>query len=163
MKPLAIILVLLCVVAVGAMAYLYFDASVSVLETGRVAADAAGSAEFSAIREALSADAFPGTVFISGDLGPEEDYQFQTYTVRLQNRTFLPAEVVELQICPMDGDVLQVSSLSRWEPVRQDLSAHSWKDFSVTLLTRKDLPGVRELIITWYQWGRPFEMKITCQ
>ncbi len=158
MKPLAIGLIILCLAAVVGVGYLYVTAEVTVTETGCVALDAANAAEtFLGLKDDLNNDSFVGTVFGDGKLGEAQEYQFYTYTLRVQNATFIPANVVELQVVPVSGDELQLG-----DSTRHDLNARSVGNFQAAILTRKGIHHVREVILTWYQWGLPFTKKVVC-
>ncbi len=158
MKPLAIGLIILCLAAMVGVGYLYVTAEVTVTDTACIALDAANAAEtFNGLKDDLGNDSFVGTVFeeeVPGDAG---EYQFYTYTLRVQNGTFVPADVLEIQVVPVTGDVLQLG-----DTVRHNLGARAKGDFQATILTRKGVHNVRELILTWYQWGIPFSRKVTC-
>ena len=157
MKPFAIILILLCFAALAGTGYLFMTAELTVTGTGCVAADALDLQEtFQALREGVASGTFTGTLFHAPDSEDPAAYQFYTYTIRLKNATFLPAKAVEIQIAPMDGDVLQIGDLTR-----HDLAARSIGDFQATLLTTKEMHNIREITITWYFWGLPFSTKTT--
>ncbi len=158
MKPFAIILIVLCVAALVGVGYLYMTANVSVTGTGCTATDALDMGDtFAGVKAAVAGETFTGTLFQTApEIGEAEAYQFYTYTVRLQNASFLPAEVVEIQVTPMDSDVLQMP-----DDTRHDLPARQTGDFSAAILTTKDMHNVRELKVTWYIWGMPFSRKVT--
>ena len=156
MRVAAVLLMVLCLAAVGLTGYLYLNANMVITGIDCIAADAAGSGEFEAVREQLDSGTFAGTPFENGGLGPAEDYQFYTYTVRLQNGTFVRAEVAEVQVSPMQGDVLQLSGGNV-----KSLPARSRGSLQATILTRKGNHNVRELMITYYLWGLPFFVRTT--
>lgn len=83
-------------------------------------------------------------------------YQFYTYTVRLRNFSMLTCDMVELQVTPREGDVLQMGNEQS-----KALSAGATGDISATVLTSVESLPVRELIITYYVWGIPFTVKTT--
>ena len=157
MKPLAIILIILCVAALAGVGWLWFSATLTVSGTGCVATDALDQPDtFRALVSSVAEQTFAGTLFGAAGQEQPEDCQFYTYTLRLRNSTFLPARAVELQISPMEGDLLQVAS-----PTRRDLAARSEGDFQVTLLTAREMHNIREITVTWYFWGLPFSTRIT--
>lgn len=156
MKPVAIILVLLAVVALAGVGFLYTTATVDVVGMGCAAMAATDQSEvFESLKSSLTAETFVGTRF--SDTIPEnaEDWQFYTYTIRLRNDTFLLADVVELQVTPMDGDILQIGNLTP-----SSLPARSTGDFTATILSPISLHHVREITVTWYIWGLPFRTKV---
>jgi len=162
MKAFAIFLIVLCLAALGGIIYLYSVSDVAVTGLGCAVQDAADQADlFQSLRDAMAAETFTGTVYQSvfpeGEAG---EYQFCTYRVRLENRTSAPAEVVEIQVSPEDGDVLMISDPRAWAPARHDLPARSRDVFSVTILTRKDMHSIRDLTVTWYQYGLPFTQTV---
>ena len=130
MKPLAIILVILVLAALVGVGYLYFTANLTVTFASVTATD-------------------PLTQ-------TDEDYLFYTWTVHLENRSFLPADTVEIQVTPMNGDLLLYG-----DPAEHTLSARSSGNLSATVLTARSMHSVREAIITWYVWGLPFSTRVT--
>ncbi len=161
MKPVAIILMVLAVAALVGVGYLYMNANVTVIGIDCVAADAADAADsFNAILDEVDGKTFTGTL-LSGSQGDmannykAEDCQFLTYTLRLRNDSFIPAEAVELQVTPMAEDILQTADL-----IRHDLPARSSGELSATILTSKSTHNVREVDVTWYMWGLPFSKRV---
>ena len=130
MRPVAVILLLICLAAAGLTGYLYFTANVTVADITCVAVDA--------------------------DLGEAEDYQFYEYTVLLRNKTFVKAEVAEIQVTPMHGDVLQTADFRK-----TDIPARGEGQVTATILTAKGTHNVRELTLTYYLWGLPFSSRVT--
>ena len=167
MKPVAIVLTVLAIAALIGMGYLYVSANVTVTGTGCIATDAIDAEDsYNAILDAVAGETFVGTLFSgSGFTGAAEgkaeerkaeDCQFFTYSLRIRNNSFIPAEAVEIQVTPMTGDILQVG-----DNVRHDLPARSSDEFQVTMLTGKNTHNVRELVVTWYMWGLPFSTRVT--
>ena len=157
MRPVAIILMVLALALAAVTGYLYFTANVVITDIDCTAMDAADSPEvFQGLKSQLAGGIFTGTPFESEEMGEAADYQFFTYTVHLQNDTFVRAEVAELQVTPMNGDVLQMA-----EDSPRSIPARGTGTISGTILTKKDMYNVRELIITYYLWGLPFSEKVT--
>ena len=157
MKPVAIFLIILCVAALAGVGFLFATANLTVTGTGCVATDGADQAEtFALLKNQVATDTFTGTPFRTEEMGEAGEYQFYTYTVRLRNDCFLKAEVVELQVTPMDGDVLQMG-----DGEEHSLRARSTGDISATILTEKGKHNVRELTVSWYFWGLPFTTRGT--
>ena len=155
MRAAAIILLVLCLAAAGLTGYLYFNANVIVTEVSCVAADAADQAEmFAQLKAAAGNGTFTGTPFDTEEIGSAEDYLFYTYTVRVNNGSFVDAEVAEIQVTPMSGDVLQTG-----ESAPRKIPARSEGTIQTTILTRKGSHNVREMTVTWYLWGLPFSAK----
>lgn len=157
MKAAAIILVVLCIAALGCVGFLYMTANMTVVATGVSAVEASAQPEmFNSLKEQAEKGELVGTRFSGGEIGKVEDCAFYTYTVRLKNDCFLDADVVELQVTPLGGDALQTGSTAA-----QSLKAHTVGDFQTTVLTKKDMHNVREITVTWYFWGIPFRTKTT--
>ncbi len=107
---------------------------------------------------------FSNTVSLSAP----EDYQFCIYTVRLKNNCRIPAEMVELQISPMAGDVLQIGSAMQLNDSLQigtapaiTVQPGSTADATAVLLTSANMHAIREVTVTYYMWGIPFTLKTT--
>ncbi len=159
MKVAAILMVIVLVASIGGVGYLYLTANVTVVAVGVTATEAtAQQAAFEQYRDALAAGSATGTIFqTDAKLGDAENYQFFTYTVRLRNNSMLLCDMVEMQVTPRDGDVLQ-------SPGNRSLvlAARSTGDISATVLSDIKSNGVREVILTYYVWGIPFTVKTTC-
>ena len=157
MKPLAIILVILVLAALVGVGYLYFTSNLTVSFSSVVATDPVNQTEaFSQIRTAVENETFIGTRFSSEQLGDPEDYLFYTWTVHLENKSFLPADTVEIQITPMTGDVLLLGDTEE-----HSLDSRRTADLTATVLTSRGMHSVREATVTWYVWGLPFSVRIT--
>ena len=157
MKPFAIILIILVLAAVCGIGYVYFTARLDVEFVSCIATDAVSQADyFNSLRSKLSSSSFTGTRFTNDIPDNPEQYQFLTYTVRLDNHAFLKAEVIELRVTPMDGDVLQVG-----DEAVHDLPSGQKADLSAMILTTRDMHSVREATVSYYFWGIPFTVKLT--
>lgn len=157
MKPLAIILVILVLAALVSVGYLYFTSNLTVSFSSVVATDPVNQTEaFSQIKAAVEDETFIGTRFSAEQLGGPEDYLFYTWTVHLDNRSFLPADTVEIQITPMTGDVLLLGDTEE-----HSLYSRRTADVTATVLTSRGMHSVREATVTWYVWGLPFSARIT--
>ena len=158
MKYFAILTVLLLIVTLVGVGYLYMTANVVVEATGVSAVPTASQPElFDSLATQMRLGAVIGTPFIAAqELSAPENYQFYTYTVRLKNNSTVPADMVELQITPMSGDILQIGSSADVK-----LPAGQTVDATATILTTKHMHSIREVNITYYIWGAPFTMKTT--
>ena len=97
---------------------------------------------------------FGGRIFGGTDDLRAEDCAFVTYTVRLQNKGFFPAEWISMELVePKDGDVLALPDDSR-----HALAAGSVGDMQLTVLRRTDeeeqVDTARTLRVTCYVFGR---------
>lgn len=158
MKYFAILTVLLLIVTLVGVGYMYMTANIFVEAVGVVAADAPSQITlFEALREQVRLGAVLGTPYVQAqELSDAENYQFYTYTVRLLNDCSVPADMVELQVTPMAGDILQIGS---YEDVK--LPAKQTVDVNATILTDVNMHPIREVTVTYYIWGVPFTMKTT--
>ena len=157
MRPIAIILLIICLAMIGLTGYLYLTARVVITDINCAAADAADQPEvFEGLKAQTRAGTFTGIPYDTENLGAAEDYQFLTYTVELRNDTFLRAEVAEVQVTPMNGDVLQME-----ETTVRTIQPGTSGTAQATILTGKDMHSVRELTVTYYLWGLPFSATTT--
>lgn len=158
MKIIAILSAVVLLVTLVGVGSLYMTANIYVEAAGVTTMQASARQEiFDSLSDQMWLNAVVGTPFTSNTiLGPVEDYQFCTYTVRLRNDCRIPAEMVEVQISPMAGDVLQVGG-SPAITVQPGESV----DVLAVLLTDADMHAIREVVITYYMWGIPFTMKTT--
>ena len=158
MKYFAILSVLILIVTLVGVGYMYMTANIYVDAVG--VTDIAATEQitlFEELREQVRLGAVLGTPYVPAQELPDaENYQFLTYTVRLKNDTAVPADMVELQITPMSGDILQIGS---YQDVK--LPARQTVDVTATILTAKDMHAIREVNVTYYIWGVPFTMKTT--
>lgn len=157
MRVVAVLLMVLCLAAVILSGYLYLTANIEVTGVSCVARDAADQRDlFQSLKSAVSSGSFTGTPFNISSVGSPEDCVFYEYTVEMRNDSFLRAEVIEIQITPMNGDILQIG-----DPEARDLAPRSRGSFSAVILTDRNMHNVREMTVTYYLWGLPFSERIT--
>lgn len=157
MKYAAIFTVILLIASLIGVGYLYLTANVTVEAVGVTAVEASTQAAlFEDLRLQQEEHRVLGTAYVSTPLGDAANYQFFTYTVRLKNNCFVTADMVEVQVTPMDGDVLQIGDGTAYA-----LPARTTGDISATILTDIRMHAVRELNVTYYMWGVPFTIKTT--
>ena len=157
MKVTGIILIVLVLAAICAVGYLYLNATLNIRFVSCIATDSMDQLEtFNTLKKKVDNASFIGTRFTSEAIGTADQYQFLTYTVNLDNRSFLDAEVIELRITPMQGDVLQLG-----EETEHDLPSGKSMDFSALILTARNMHSVREATVSYYFWGIPFTAKLT--
>lgn len=155
MKYVAIVTVLLLIASLVGVGYLYLTANVTVEAIGVVAVEAASQPDmFQALARQVEEQRVIGTAYTTAPLSDAANYQFYTYTVRLKNNCFVTADMVEVQVTPMQGDVLQLADSSA-----RALSARATGDLSTTILTDINMHSVRELNISYYMWGIPFTIR----
>ena len=152
---LSVILLIACLLGIGT---LYATAGMAVESVGVIAVEASSQpALFSQLRQQVESGSVLGTAYTSQTwLEDASNYQFYTYTIRLRNDCFVTADMIEVQVTPMDGDVLQIGNYA----VNQ-LASRATGDMQATILTAIGMHPVRELIVTYYVWGMPFSLKTT--
>ena len=157
MRVTAVLLLVLCLAAVFLTGCLYFTANIEVTGITCIARDALDQQDlFRSLKSAVSSGSFTGTPFNVSSFGGAEDCLFYEYTVEMRNDSFLRAEVIEIQITPMNGDILQIG-----DPEARDLAPRSRGSFSAVILTSRNMHNVREMTVTYYLWGLPFSARVT--
>lgn len=150
----AVLLLIACLIGVG---YLYLTTNVTVEAIGVVAVEASTQPDlFNQLRQQVENQSVVGTAFTTAPLGDAENYQFYTYTIRLKNNCFVTADMVEVQVTPMQGDALQLA-----DETARALPARTTGDLGATILTDVNMHSVRELNISYYMWGVPFTIRTT--
>ncbi|MDO5378228.1 MAG: hypothetical protein Q4G52_07835 [Clostridia bacterium] len=153
MKALAIAALLVTVA--GACAVLYgVNMMTPQAQQVLVSATPASQAQevFDNVQSDLENGTFTGRVYGATDNLRAEDCTFLTYTVRLANRGFFPAEWIEMTVIPSEGggDVLQLP-----EDGGRVLAAGGVGDLSATLLTRADAQDERRTLeVSCYVFGK---------
>lgn len=159
MRVTAIILIVLCLAAVGGLGYLYMNSRLTVEAAGCIAADAVTEREtFDRLKAEALGETLAGTVFQPPEDATAENSLFYTYTLRVTNHTFLKAEVIEISLTPMSGDWLQTGGTEA-----ADLQPGKSTELTATILSAKGGHQVREATVTYYFWGIPFSTKVTCK
>ena len=157
MKVFAIILVFMVIAALIGVGFLYFNSTLTATFASVIVTDPVTQQDaFDQLKSSLDAETFVGTRFSTSLLSSPENYLFYTWTVHLENKSFLPVDSIEIQITPMSGDVLLYGDISE-----HILAPHSSADLSATVLTSRDMHSVREATVTWYVWGLPFSARLT--
>ena len=163
MKVLAIAALVATIAGAGAVLYALNTMTPSV-EQVTVTATPAGQAQdtFDAIMRSLEAGTFGGKVYADAAGLAAEDCTFMTYSVRLKNRGFFPAEWVSLAFVPREDvqnqtkDYLQVDNFGA-----NVLASGSTGDINTTILTTIDPANtVARIEGTCYVFGQ--ETKFAC-
>lgn len=157
MKTAAIVLMVLVIAVGGCFGWALFHTDLQV--TGKalqILPASERSAQFDALRAAVSRQSLLGTVLKSGEIGPAENYSYYIYTLRMKNNGLVPAEMVEMQLAPIAADVLFYGDTQ--ETV---IPPGQQKDVWCVLLTEGTPHSVRDLYVTYYLWGHPQEVKFT--
>ena len=145
MKILAIFALVATIAGAGAVLYGINTLRPQVVQTAASETRAQDAADtFAALVSQPENNTFGGKIFGgTGDLRAEE-CAFVTYTVRLKNRGFFPAEWISMELLePAESDVLA-------------LPAGSMGDMQLTVLRRTDAQtgAARVLRVTCYVFGR---------
>ncbi|MBE5767961.1 MAG: hypothetical protein E7333_00005 [Clostridiales bacterium] len=158
MKAFAVISVLVLLACLIGVGYVYMTAHIVVEGVGVVATEAVNQPEtFADVKEQIASGQVLGTAYVAPtELSSPEDYQFLTYTVRLTNNCFVTADMVEVQITPMTGDVMQLAS-----ETPKVIKSRETDDIHATILTDASMHPVREITVSYYIWGMPFTLRTT--
>ncbi|MFQ9805711.1 MAG: OmpA family protein [Christensenellales bacterium] len=155
MKILAILALVATIAGAGAVLYGINTLAPQVVQTAANVTEAQSVADtFDDMVTRLENGTFGGRIFGRTDDLRAEDCAFVTYTVRLQNKGFFPAEWISMELIePKDGDVLALPDDSR-----HALAAGSVGDMQLTVLRRTDeeeqADTARTLRVTCYVFGR---------
>ena len=109
------------------------------------------------MKEYVALDAFPGVMFSDAEIGDAADYAFITYTITVSNQCLVAVEMIEIQVIPLEGDVLQIGDYEVYS-----LQPKTSDTYAATILTAADNHSVREVKITYYVWGVSFSITTTC-
>ena len=158
MKKAAIILTVLTLALGAVVGYELMNTRLIVTGQDQEKATSASDCpeDFQTIREQVRTNAFRGCKISDSDLDEAGDYYFQTFTIRLKNPGLIEAQMVEMQIYPMKGDVLYYTS-SEEITIAPGGEGICW----VRLLTESNQKTTRDFYITYYLWGQPQTMKYT--
>lgn len=155
MKKLAVFLLLVLMASLLGSGYLYMTCGLGVKGVEVTATEAESYGElFDYLQHAMQLNAVTGTRFSSDIPGDVENYQFLTFTVELDNKAFIQADQVEIQVSPVAEDMLQLA-----EETRYSVDARSSGIVQATILTQANAHPVRELFITYYMWGIPMSIR----
>ena len=115
MKILAILALVATIAGAGAVLYGINTLAPQVVQTAANVTEAQSVADtFDDMVTRLENGTFGGRIFGGTDDLRAEDCAFVTYTVRLQNKGFFPAEWISMELVePKDGDVLALPDDSR--------------------------------------------------
>jgi len=158
LKYFTLFMVALVIVVVVIVGYFFFTAKVTVADcdiTGRAASTQPDLLQ--QMKEYIALDAFPGTMFTEEEIGDASQYAFITYTLELSNQCLVSVDMIEIQVIPQDGDVLQIGDYDV-----HTLEPKTTGSISVTILTAADNHSVRDVLITYYVWGVSFSITTTC-
>lgn len=157
MKTVAIVLIVAVLAAGGCLCYALYHTDLQVIGKGLQAVPAVQRpAEFEALRGAVQQQSLLGTLLKTGEWKGADNYNYYIYTLRLQNKGLVPAEMVEIQVSPISSDVLFYG-----ETQEVTIPAGGTRDVWCVLLTEGTPHPVRDLYVTYYLWGHPQKVKFT--
>ncbi len=111
---------------------------------------------YEAVSRAVRNGSLQGIVYHGDALREADGCSFQFFTLTLENRGLLPAEMTELQLTPFPRDIC--AYLSREEVI---IPPGGRKDVGLTLLTAGASPGFRDVTVTYYLWGHLYRQKVS--
>ncbi len=155
MKKSALCLAVLAVLALLTVLWQTFHQELIVTGQGLNATEAdRREKEYTAWISAIENRQFAG--FVYQEQPTDEKAQFVTYTLRLRNGGMLPAEMVEMQLVTETGDIAAYQ-----EPAEVDIAPGGEGTLSLTLLTASRASLRRDLVVTYYLWGRLCSIRYT--
>jgi len=153
MKVLAIVALLVTIAGAGAMLYAVNHLSPDIVQAGVMVTPAQQAQDiFDVTAAQLANETFTGRVFADAAGLDAESCTFLTYTVRLQNKGFFPAEWISLDIHPAENgeDICQLDNYSA-----NVLNSGAQGDIAATVLTCGGGAGTqRAYTVTCYVLGR---------
>lgn len=165
MRAVALVLVVCVLAAGGVVVYAAVNTTLA-YEVRQVQVVPASERpdEYVRWQTALLREAAQGTAFGGDFTGTAQDYTFFIYTVDVKNRGLIGARMAELQVGPVEGDVLAISPAASMhrnvnEPV--DIPAGATRAIQCILLTRAGGNAVRDLYLTYYIWGTAHTIRLT--
>lgn len=160
MKALAIAALLITIAGAGTVLYAVNTWEPVIVQSAVSSIPAEQAKDiFDAVVSQVKHETFTGRAF-GGVSGLEvQDCTFLTYTVRLKNRGFFPAEWIALDVQPVEGDVLQLDNVQA-----NVLPSGTEGDIAATILHRGDASDAqRTLEISAYVFGRKATIESTAE
>lgn len=160
MKALSIAVLIITIIGAGAVLYGINTLEPVVVQTSVLATPAAQAQDvFDSVMAQVGKGTFTGRMFSQPGALKAEDCTFLTYTVRLANKGFFPAEWVSLDMQPAQGDLLQLDNVQA-----NVLARGSQGDMNATLLHVGDASQEsRDYIVHCYVFGRKITLEGTAQ
>ena len=162
MKVLAIAALLVTIAGAGALLYAVNNLTPVVTQAGVVVTPAWEAQEiFDAAAAQLANETFTGRVFADAAGLQAQECVFMTYTVRLENKGFFPAEWVSLDIHPSEHgeDICQLDNYSA-----NVLGSRTQGDIAATVLTRGEGAKTQRMYtVTCYVLGKKIVMEGTAE
>ena len=157
MKYAAIFMAVLVALALALGGYALVNARLDVVSvTAEVTPAFERQQEFTALQTAMDQDALLGIPYAEELPGSSMDYNFITFTFRLENPGMIDAEMVEITPVPLSGDRLSYATLDAAQVnANHIVPAHGAADFWRVVVTdagTDDAPQ-RSFRVTYYLWG----------
>jgi len=166
LRVLAICMLVLTVAGAGVVLY-GINTMTPQVESVNVLCTPAVQAQdtFDTVLEELALGTFNGKVFSAAEGISAQESTFITYSVRMKNKGFFPAEWIGLEVSPQqsaDGvsrDILQLG-----DPGAYVLGAGDRGDLHATILRTGDASDTaRRLTVTCYVFGRRVQVDVQAQ
>lgn len=160
MKTLAIAVLIVTIIGAGTVLY-GINTLAPVIEQTSVLATPAAQAQniFDSVMAQTGKGTFTGRMFSQPGMLDANNCTFLTYTVRLANKGFFPAEWVSLDVHPVQGDLLQLDNVQA-----NVLASGSRGDLSATILHEGDAGQTqRSYTINCYVFGRKITLEGVAQ
>lgn len=156
MKTVAKFLSVVTALVLLAGGYILWASGLKVSPGGLLVESAADRSEaFEGIRQSASVGSGSLTMFAPEiEQGPEQ-YIFITYTLRARNLNLLPAEWIQLEVTPQEGDVLLV------KPTEEDVPAFNERLITAVLMTdRSTASHARSAVLSYYVYGHEYRIPV---
>lgn len=148
LKFAAIMSVSLLLVMAGCVGYLFLTAEVQIVDI-QAQGIPVEQTELDLLKQSIEQQTFYGTLFQKPhEWSDASEYVYLTYTLRIRNNCLVPIDMIELQVVPQSGDILQKADLKV-----KSLDLKSEGEVQVQILSPKNSRPIREMIVTYYLWG----------
>ena len=146
----------LLIVTAALVGYLFVTAEIEITAVSVQEVSAADDPiAFHSLQNAVAQDTFYGTLYQKpSDWKNPSEYVFLTYTLRVRNNCLVPIDMLEAQVIPRSEDILQTADLQV-----KSIEAKSEDDLIVRILTPKGTQPSREIIVSYYLWGKSSNVK----
>ena len=165
LKILAIAALLITVLGAGAVLYGVRMLAPQAVSVQVIATPAAQAQDvFEETMDQLARGTFAGTPFGQADGLTMQEATFLTYTVRLKNRGFFPAEWIMLEVEPRNHDGSGYDVLQLADTRGHVLPAGSEGDLNATILRAGEAGDTaRKLRVVCYVFGQRVEVAVQAQ
>ena len=156
MRAIAKFLTLVTALVLLAGGYLIWASELKVTPAGVVVESAADRIQaFEGIRESSEVGSPDLVMYENSITGGPDQYVFVTYTLKMRNLNALPAEWLQIDIEPVEGDVLMVKAIV------EDVPAFSEQLFTVVLMTSRSVGDYsRKATLSYYVYGHEISVPL---